>query len=94
MGRVALYSFALTAFPAVGVLLLLANQGWVSNYGDKPWPILLFCIGMPLSLAATTSLLARLSLGAALLLLLTAGLGGVISIGVLLILAAAAGSLS
>lgn len=26
-----------------------ANQGWISNYSNKPWPILLFCTGIPLS---------------------------------------------
>jgi hypothetical protein len=94
VGRVALYGLALTGSPVAGVLLLLANRGWVAHYNDKPWPLLLFCVGTPVFLAAATSALARLHGGSALLLLLTAAVGGVISIGVLLALAAAAGDLS
>ena len=94
MGRVALYGLALVGYPAVGVLLLLASRGWLSHSSDKPWPLLLFCIGTPLFLAGVSSVMGRLSLGSALLLLITAAVGGVASIGILLTLAAAAGDLS
>lgn len=94
MGRIALYGCALTIYPVVGVLLLLVNQAQLSHESNTAWPLVLFCVGLPLVLAAVTSTLARLSLGAAALMLVIAGMGGLLSIFVLLSIAAASGSLS
>jgi hypothetical protein len=94
VGRIALYGCALTIYPVVGVLLLLVNQAQLSHESNTAWPLVLFCVGLPLVLAAVTSTLARLSLGAAALMLVIAGMGGLLSIFVLLSIAAASGSLS
>jgi hypothetical protein len=92
MGRLALYACALTIYPVVG--MLLADQDRLSHYSETAWPLVLFCVGIPLVMGAVTSGLARLSLGPAALMLAMAGIGGVLSILVLLSIAAALGRLA
>jgi hypothetical protein len=93
-GRLGLYGCAFALYPLVGVLLLIASRSWVSHYSDKPWPLLLFCIGVPLFLSVVTSVFARLRLAPALLMVVTAALGGGVAILVLLGIVAASGALS
>jgi hypothetical protein len=46
MGRLALYACALTIYPVVG--MLLADQDRLSHYSETAWPLVLFCVGIPL----------------------------------------------
>ena len=92
--RAPLYALASIGYPVVGMLALLLSRGWLSHYSDRAWPLILFCIGIPLFLAAVTCVVSRLSVGSAFLLLVTGAVGGVASIVVLLALVAAAGDLS